>query len=165
MKEYKYDSTDSGIWALSFGLVCSISLLLMKDMPISVHLTWHYWAQLVISPTLRETHPRTAPEVCVEACCFCSLLLGWLASLPVSSVLNYSCLVSVCWKDWTVVTSSGLESDWLEDWSAADELYLVLAKGLNCYTRRSSLPPKNYCWTGPLPLYPNNFCSTTSAGW
>ena len=32
MKEYKYDPTDSGKQALSFGLACSVSLFFAKDM-------------------------------------------------------------------------------------------------------------------------------------
>jgi len=34
---------------------------------------------------------------------------------------------------------------------------LVFATGLNCCLRRSSLPPKSYSWTDPLPPYPNKF--------
>jgi hypothetical protein len=38
MKEYKYDPTDSGRQALSFGLVCSASIFFTKDM--------HHWFTL-----------------------------------------------------------------------------------------------------------------------
>jgi hypothetical protein len=137
----KYGPTDSGRGALSLDLVCSISLFFTKDLHVLFCFTVHCWAQLVISPTLRETCPRTAWEGLATACCFWGLASGQLVSLAVSLGLNYSCLVSACWKDWP----------------AAAELYLVFAMGLNCCQRRSSSPPKNYWWIGLLPPYPNNF--------
>jgi hypothetical protein len=45
---------------------------------------------------LREIGQRTALEISVTACHFSSLASGQLASLVVSSELNYSCLVSAC---------------------------------------------------------------------
>lgn len=83
MKEYKYDSTDSGRGALSLGLVCSASLFFAKDTNVLV--------QLVIMPPLRETCPRTAREVTGAACHFSSLASGQLARMVVSSGLNYNC--------------------------------------------------------------------------
>jgi hypothetical protein len=50
---------------------------------------------------LRETHPRTASEVPVAFSCLCSLTLGQLETLAVSSGLNYSWLVSACLEDWS----------------------------------------------------------------
>ena len=89
-------------------------------------------------------------EVPAAACRFHGLALGHLVSIVVSSGLNYSCLVSACWKDWTVAAGSCVVSACLEDWSAAAESSLVFATGLNCWQRRSSSLPKNYCWTGSL---------------
>jgi hypothetical protein len=40
---------------------------------------------------LRDSCPRTACEVPAAAWCLCSLTLGWLVSMEISSGLNYSC--------------------------------------------------------------------------
>jgi hypothetical protein len=75
----------------------------------------------VVTSSLRETLPRTAPEVPAAAGHFHHLALGQLASLVVSSGLHYSCWVSACWKDWTVAAGLCLVSACLKDWSAAAE--------------------------------------------
>ena len=101
--------------------------------------TCMYWFSLFSSTCDNTTTERNLPKSCSRgscgSCCFRGLTSGQQASLAVSSGLNYSCLVSAC----------------LEDWSAAAQLYLVFVTGLNRQERRSSLPSKNYCWTGPLP--------------
>jgi hypothetical protein len=75
------------------------------------------------------------------------------ASLPQASWQAWCSL-----QDWTTAAGSCLVSVCLEDWMfAAAKLYLLFAMGLNWWQRRSSFPPKNYCWMGPLPPYPNNF--------
>jgi len=105
----------------------------------------------LITPPLRETRPRTSLEVPAAVCSFCGLALGWWVSLAISSGFNYSCLVSACWKDWTVAAGSLLISANLEDWCAASESCLIFTTGLNCYQRRPNSHPKNYCWTGSFP--------------
>jgi hypothetical protein len=95
----------------------------------------------VITPPLREeTGPRSAPEVPAAACSFCGLTSGRLASLAVSSGLNYSCLLSACWKDWTAAVASCLVSTCLESYTA--ESYLMFAMGPNCCPRRSNSPQR-----------------------
>jgi hypothetical protein len=153
----KYDHTYGGRQALSIGLVCSPLLFFAKNTHACVWLTKHCWAQLVITPPLRETCPRIACEGLMAACCFCGIASGWLVSLAVSSGMNYSCLVSACWKDWTVAAGLCLVSACLEDWSAAADLCFVFAMRLNCCPRRLNSAPKNYCGTGLFLSYPNNF--------
>jgi hypothetical protein len=80
-----------------------------------------------------------------------ALVCSALPSLAISSGLNYSCLVSACWKNCTMAAGLCLVSACLEDWSAAAKLCLAYATGLNCCPRRLISPPKNYCWTGPPP--------------
>jgi hypothetical protein len=103
---------------------------------------------------------RNLPKNCLWGSCS-SLLFLWPCFRPVgeavSSGLNYSWLVSACRKDWTVGAGLCLVSASREDWTATAESYLVFARRLDCCQRRSSLRPKNYCWTGLLPPYPNNF--------
>jgi hypothetical protein len=117
---------------------------------------------------LRETHPRTASEVSAAAFLFSGLASDQLASLVVSSGLNYSCwfvpgvclprgLDSGCQFLCCICLHRGLVC------SCWDHTYLVFAMGLQCWERRSSLPPRIYCWTGPLPPYPNN-CSLLLRG-
>ena len=133
-----------GVW--HWALVCFTLMFFTKDTHVLVHLTQCCWAQLVITPTLRETRPKTAHEVPEVACRLCGLTSGWL----VSQVIELQ-LPGVCWKDWTAAPGSCLLCPCLEDWSAAAELYLVFAMGLNCS------PLKNGCWTDPIPPSPNNF--------
>lgn len=79
MKEYKYDPTDSGRWALCTGSICSASLFFATQ-------------------PLREALPRTDHEVPVTVWSFCSHTSGQLVSLIVRSQLNTSCwfMPSVC---------------------------------------------------------------------
>ena len=142
MKEYKYDPTDSGRWALSFDLVCSVLLFLYC---------------LACIALLSST--------CGKPACHWEKLAQELLVRFLWPFVNFA---ARCWdwwflQDWTTAAGSCLVSACLEDWSAAAELYLVFALGLDCWQRRLSSPPKNYCWTGPLPPYP--FFSTTSGGW
>jgi hypothetical protein len=99
----------------------------------------------VVMLLLKETYQRTACDVSASAGCFPGLISDWLASLAISSGLNYSCLVSACWKDCTLATGSCLVSTCLEDLSVAAELYLVFAIELNCHQRKWSFLPKKYC--------------------
>ena len=95
MKEYKHDPADRGRGALatSSSLACS---------PYSLLTTLMYWFVLhsVVEPNIERNSPKEnlTREVPVAACRFCSLPLGWVASLVYSSGLNYSCwfLPGVC---------------------------------------------------------------------
>jgi hypothetical protein len=134
-----------------WALACSVLLFFAKDTHVLVCLTQCWLAQLVITLSLREILPKIVQEVPVAACgC------RQVGKPGVSSGLNYSCLVSACWKDWTAAAVLCLVSACLEDWSAAAKLCLAYATGLICCPRRLISPPQNYCWTGPLPPYPNN---------
>ena len=121
MKEYKYDLTDRGGWAPSLGLVCSASLFFANDIHILVCLTQHCWAQLVIAVPLKHIHLKYCSQGSRGSLPLLQPHLRWLACLVVSSGLNYLCLVSACWKVWTVTTSSCLVSACLEQWSAVKE--------------------------------------------
>ena len=156
VKEYRYDSTDSGRPALIFGLVSSTLLLFIKDTHVLIYLTYYCWAQHVVMLPMKEPCPRLLCEIPMAAYCFWGLALGQLVSLEVSSGLNYNFLVCPCWKDWTVAASLCLASAWLEDRSVAKS-YLVFGTGVNCSQWRWISPPKKYCWNGLLPPYPNNF--------
>ena len=135
MKEYKYDPTDSGRWAVNFGFVCAISVLFAKNTHVFALHSIYCWAQFVIPPWLRKTHPRTALEVPAAACHSCDLSSGQLVSQVVS--LGLKCSYLVC--AWCPLAErAGLNCIW-------------------CLPKRSSLPAKNSCWTDPLPPYPNNF--------
>jgi hypothetical protein len=130
-------------WALDWFALPCYSSKKTRILWFTVHK--HGWAQFVITLPLRETHPRTALEVPAAARSLWVLTSDQLASLAFSSRLNYSRLVSACWKDWTVTAGLCMVSACLKDWSAAAESYLVFAMGPNCCQR-----------TGPLPHYPNN---------
>jgi hypothetical protein len=132
---------NSGRWALSIDLVCSTSLFFTKDACIGlphIPLLSPTCDNVVITLLLREIHPRTAASISSPQAWW-----GWQA-----------------WhflQDWTTVAGSCLMSPCLEDWSAAAESYVMFATRLNCWERKASSPPKNYCWTGPLPPLSNNF--------
>jgi hypothetical protein len=138
MKEYKCDLTNSGRQALSIGLVCSASVFFAKDTHTHTH-THTYWFALW---DIERNSPTHCSWGSWAACHFSGLASGRLESLVVSSGLNYSCLVSACWENWTVAAGSCLVSACLEDWSTAAESYLVFAMGLNCCPRSSSLPQR-----------------------
>jgi hypothetical protein len=82
--------TDSGRRALSFGLVCPASLFF-----IMTHMYRFVLVMLLISTcgnaTIERNLPKNCCEVPVVGCHFSGLASGWLASLAVSSGLNYSC--------------------------------------------------------------------------
>ena len=113
----------------------------------------HCWAQLVVMPPLRETHPGTAHEVLAVVCRFWDCTSGQLVSLVLVGTWNRPAERTELY----VAASSCVVSTCLEDWSAAAESYLVFAGGWNYCQGRWSSPPKNYCWTVLLPPYPNNF--------
>ena len=105
-----------------------------------------------LSSTCDYTTERNSPKNCSWGS-YRSLSLLKPQLRPVGELNSFfrielHCLVSVC----------------LEEWAAAADYCLVFTTGLNCCPRRSSSPPKNYCWPGPLHSYPNNF-STIAAGW
>ena len=117
-----------------------------------LHLTIYYRHACIGSPyTLRETRQTTAYKIPVAACSFWGLTSGWLMSLVVflPGVGLLKGLDCSCWFLFGVCLLRGLVY--------TAESYLVFARGLNCWERRSSLPSKNYCWEGLLPPYPNNF--------
>ena len=120
MKEHKYDSRDSGRQTLSIGLVCS-------TLPFFI-MTPVYWFALhrVVKLNLRWCWLGEKLSQGLVESFFSSLTSGHLESLEVPSGLVFIFLVSAC----------------LENWSAAADLCLVFASGLNCCQRRLSLPPK-----------------------
>lgn len=111
--------------------------------------------------------PRTACEVPEAAFCSCSLIPGQVVRLLVSSGLTYRCLMS------DVSLLKGLDySCWFLSgsyllWGLVCGCWIIYGVwyGTELLTKKINLVPKKYCWTAPLPLYPNNFFPTTSAGW
>jgi hypothetical protein len=91
--------SESGRQALSIGLVSSTSLFTI-DMHVLVLLI--HWEKLDKQLLIRFLWQLAASEASPQA--------GWWA-------LWCSCLVSACWKDWTVAVGSYLVSACLEDWS------------------------------------------------
>jgi hypothetical protein len=155
MKEYEYDPTASGRWALSFALVSSTSLFFTNNTHVLDYLTKCCWTQLVAQLVpLRETHPRTVCKIPLAACHLQQSCLrpgGKPCSFfRIELQLLGLCLVSPAER-------TGLQQMvhvWYlparEDWSAAAELYLVFATRLNCWPKRLSSPQKNYCWPDPI---------------
>jgi hypothetical protein len=152
MKEYKYDLTNSWRWATEpwLGLLCLAILYYQHAWNGLPYIAW-------LSSTCGNTDiERNSPKNYLWGSCSSLLLLQPHLRLDgkLSSRLNFSCwfILGFClWKGldyscWLYVVSACLE-----DWSAAAESYLVFVMGLNCCQGRLSLPPKNYCWTGPLP--------------
>jgi hypothetical protein len=70
--------------------------------------------------------------------------LGGLVSLVVLSGLTYPCwfVCGVCWVDW--IETAGSCVICRVDWSAAADLVLVFASGLDWEQQRLKLLPKNY---------------------
>ena len=131
MQKYKYDLTDSGRQAVSFGLVFSLSHSLLK-----MHMYWF----------ILYSVERNSRKICSQgysAPCNISILAsGCLAILMVSSGLNYSFLVSACWKDWNVDAGSCLVFACLDHPSAAAKSYLVFAYGYCTATQKYQAHPQ-----------------------
>jgi hypothetical protein len=85
-------------WALVWFALPCYSLLKTLRYWFVLH---SYLAQLIVTLPLRDLTQE--------------LLIRFLWQL-VSSELSYSCLVSACWKDWTVAAGLCLVSACLEDW-------------------------------------------------
>ena len=154
MKEYKYDPTDSGRQqALSTCCLCSSSLFFTNNTWVLVHLTQHCWPPLVVIPERNSDKELLMRCLWQLAASSVSPQASWRALwfLQYWTTAAGSCLVSAYRKDFLCVVAACPE-----DWSAAAELYLVFATGLDCWERRMILPPKNYCWTDPSPPYPDN---------
>ena len=71
---------------------------------------------------------------------------------------NIALNIAGFWKKWTIAAGlwggdclpRGLDCNW--------SIGFEFAMGLNCCQRKWSSHSKNYCWTGPLIPWPNNFC-------
>jgi hypothetical protein len=86
---------------------------------------------------------RNSPENCLfAACSFCGLILGWLASLAVSSGLNYKQLPGVC------LLKGLLHSCWI--------VFNVCCR-TELLPKKIKLAPEEHCWTGPVPPCTNTF--------
>ena len=119
IKHYKYDPTDSGRWALSIGLVCSVSLFFAKDSHVLAHLTPCCWAQHMVSLPLRDSPkncswgscsilppPRPRLRPVGERGGFFRIELQLLPGIPLLKGLDcsfWSILWSPCLEDWSVL--------------------------------------------------------------
>ena len=127
-----------------------------------------YWYTCVGSPSIalssstcgNASIERNSPKNCLWGSCGSLPLLRPRLRLVGEPGLFFrieTTTADLCLEDWTEAAGSCLVSACLEDLSVATKSQLVFAPGLNCCQRRSSSPPKNYCWTGPLPSYLDNF--------
>lgn len=143
--EYNYDPAYSGRQALSFGLVCSVSLFFARDTQLLVHLIY-----LVVLNLWYITIEKNSPKSS------CSILLLLL------SQANWK----ACWllKYWTIFSGLCLVLACLEEWYEIANSYLVSAMGLKFSPKMIKLAPNALLWNWSTFSHPNTFY-TTSAGW
>ena len=145
LMEYNYDPAYSGRQALSFGLVCSVSLFFARDTQLLVHLIY-----LVVLNLWYITIEKNSPKSS------CSILL----------LLRSQANWKACWllKYWTIFSGLCLVLACLEEWYEIANSYLVSAMGLKFSPKMIKLAPNALLWNWSTFSHPNTFY-TTSAGW